>query len=210
MKPLSSFKIDLKQCVNDLDAFDELLSNNAELKEREHILPFFRDHPNLTAYIGSYAPGIAGFSRLELEYQLYGDFAADAIVGDPDSKCFCLIEFEDGCEKSIFKSTGRSSKEWAPRFEHGFSQVIDWFWKIDDLRQTASARTIFGHDHIDFMGVLVIGRDRFLDTADKIRLEWRVNKVVVNSQRVVVRTFDQLASDLRMGLSLYVGSNHGS
>jgi hypothetical protein len=203
MNPLSSFQFDIKSCLNDLSEFEALLKEKSELGERADILPFFKAHLNLLAYVGSIAPGLASFNRVDPEYTIYGDFRADAIVGDWDKKSFCLIEFEDAKADSIFKRTGRSTKEWSPRFEHGYSQVVDWMWKIDDFRQSGTGRSMFGSDTFDFTGMLIIGRDIFLDEMDRLRLNWRTAKSVINSQKIVCMTFDQLASELRSSLATF-------
>jgi hypothetical protein len=203
MNPLSPFKICLAECVKELAAFDELLAKNQELKERECILPFFRSHKNLAAWIGSYLPSLNKFDRLNLEFTLFGDFRADLIVSDSASHAHCLVEFEDATRDSVFKSGVRSTSDWSTRFEHGFSQIVDWSWKIDDFRQTGQCRAIFGSDAFDFMGVLIVGRDEFIGVEEQIRLRWRTNKVTVNSQKILCITYDQLARDLRNGLALY-------
>lgn len=203
MKPLTSFTFDIDVCVTELAAFEALLASKFELSESDDILPFFRQNRHLLAYIGSFVPSMASFNRLDPEYSLYGDFRADAIIGDWDKKSFCVIEFEDARKSSIFKQSMRSTKDWSPRFEHGFSQVLDWLWKIDDFRQTRMGASIFGIDSFQFMGMLVIGRDAFLDDIDRARLTWRMSKVVVDSQKIVCLTFDQLARELRSSLHTY-------
>src|SRR5579875_3453522 len=45
---------DLEQCRRDLDAFDALLASSPELGEQQDILPFFRLHPHLSLFLGSY------------------------------------------------------------------------------------------------------------------------------------------------------------
>lgn len=203
MNPINSFQIDLDICLNELDDLDRLLASKKELSEKHDILPFIKCRPHLAAYIGSYSPSISRFDQSDIEYTLYGDFRADAIVGDATSKSFCMIEFEDARENSIFKKSARSTKEWGSRFEHGFSQIVDWLWKIDDMRNSAQGRAIFGSDEFQFMGILIIGRDCYLDPLDRARLKWRVGRVLVNSQTIVCLTFDQLARDLRDSLELY-------
>jgi Domain of unknown function (DUF4263) len=203
MKPLESFALSIKDCLVELAEFEQLLASKLELKEKNDILPFFNTHRHLAAYVASYAPTIANFDRLALECSLFGDFRADMIVGDSVRKSYCLIEFEDATKDSIFKSKGRTTSEWSPRFEHGFGQIVDWFWKIDSLRDSPQARTIFGADTFSFMGMLVIGRDAFLSPEEVIRLEWRINKVTINSNKIVCLTFDQLAKGLRDSLTIY-------
>ncbi|MBI2511713.1 MAG: DUF4263 domain-containing protein [Opitutae bacterium] len=203
MKPLTPFLFDIKKCVVELSAFEALLSSKSELSESKDVLPFFRSNRHLLAYLGALAPSMAAFNRVDPEFSLYGDFRADAIIGDWDKKSFCMIEFEDARRDSIYRACARTTKEWSPRFEHGFSQIVDWLWKVDDFRQTRTGTVTFGQDAFEFMGMLVIGRDSFLDDMDRARLAWRMSKVVVNSQRIVCLTFDQLARELRSSLATY-------
>ena len=51
--------------------------------------------------------------------------------------------------------------------------------------------------------MLIIGRESFLSPIDKNRLRWRLNKVLIDSQKIICITFDQLARDIRDRLSLY-------
>jgi hypothetical protein len=204
MKPLDTFTLSSKDCLKELDALGTLLHpKHKELKERQHILPFFRKHKNVAALIGIYAPRIVEIDRLNIEYSLYGDFRADLIIGDWQRKNYCMVEFEDATKDSVFKATNRTTTEWSDRFNHGFGQLVDWLWKVDDFRNTGQGRSIFGNDTFSFMGVLVIGRDAFLTTEEAARLEWRMNKVNVDSNKIVCVTFDQLASDLRDKLTIY-------
>ena len=203
MKPLEHFVFSLKDCFAELDALDGLLSSKLELQEREDILPFFRTHKNIAALIGTYAPTLVSIDRLNAEFTLFGDFRADLIVGDSKRKSYCLVEFEDATEESVFKRKGRTTSEWSDRYAHGFGQLVDWFWKLDGLKDTAQARAFFGADTFDFMGMLVIGRDQYLTTEETMRLAWRINKVTINSNKIVCLTFDQLAAGLRDSLTLY-------
>lgn len=203
MKPLEKFAFSPKSCLDELELLQKLLDSKEELKEREDILPFFKLNTNIAAWIATYSPSISQIDRLNTEYTLYGDFRADLIVGDSSRKAYCLIEFEDASEESIFKGSDRTTKEWSNRFEHGFGQIIDWFWKIDDLRNTSQGRAIFGDEVFDFMAMLVIGRDKFLSAEEKARLAWRIHKVTINSNKIVCLTFDQLVAGLRDNLSLY-------
>ena len=128
---------------------------------------------------------------------------ADLVVGDSTNATYCLIEFEDATRNSIFVKKERSTSDWSSRFEHGFSQIVDWFWKLDDFRNTAQFRAIFESDSINFYGMLIIGRESFLSPIDKNPLRWRLNKVLIDSQKIICITFDQLARDIKDRLSLY-------
>lgn len=203
MKRLDSFNLDLKQCLIELEELEKLLLNNRELKESRDILPFFKQRLHLSAFIGYYVSGVNRCDRIKHEFTFFGDFRADLVVGDSVNNIYCFIEFEDATKDSIFVDTGRSTSDWSRRFEHGFSQIIDWFWKIDEEKNTTSFRSIFGSENIEFCGLLIIGRDTFLSDIDKARLKWRLNKVLVDSRKVICITFDQLARDIRDRLSLY-------
>ncbi|BAZ28816.1 hypothetical protein NIES4074_12510 [Cylindrospermum sp. NIES-4074] len=202
MKGLDPFSLDLKQCLLELDEFDKLLLNS-ELQESRDILPFFKNRLHLSAFIGSYVPDLVRCNQIKHEFTFFGDFRADLVVGDSVNNTYCFIEFEDATKDSIFVNKGRSTSDWSPRFEHGFSQIIDCFWKIDDFKNTTLSRSIFESENIEFYGILIIGRDAFISPLDKARLKWRLNKVLVDSRKVICITFDQLARDIRDRLSLY-------
>ena len=138
MKTFIRFRFDLKRCRTELDEFKKLLDNHPTLDERRDILPFFREREHLSAFIGSYfAPSIENSDRLAFEYSLFGDFFCDLVVGDSARGVYCFVEFEDATPTSIFESRGqKATLEWSSRFERGFSQIVDWFWKLDDMRGT--------------------------------------------------------------------------
>ncbi|MEM9275497.1 MAG: Shedu immune nuclease family protein [Cyanobacteria bacterium P01_F01_bin.143] len=202
MRNLNPFRLSLTKCVSELDEFDKLLQNE-ELQEAKDILPFFKKNLHLSAFLGSYVPNINRFDILKHEFTFFGDFRADLVVGDSITRNYCFIEFEDATRNSIFVKKSRSTSEWSPRFEHAFSQIIDWFWKMEDFKNTTEFRSIFGSENIDFYGMLIIGRKSFLSSLDKARLEWRLNKVLIDSRKVICITFDQLAEDIRDRLQLY-------
>ena len=127
-------------------------------------------------------------------------FQAGAIVGDWARHAFCLIEFEEARAGSIFVRRGRRISDWAPRIEHGFSQLVDWLWLLSDQGQTATSEHFFGTRHPDVYTLLVVGRDRGLSAIEQRRLAWRGRRVLIDSQRVRCCTFDQLAADLRSRL----------
>ena len=197
---LTPWRFDLRACQDGLDAFERLLAGSAELGEREVVLPFFRAHPHLAAFVGSYHPNLITADRLGLEVPLFGMFQADAVIGDWTRHAFCLVEFEDARVASVFARRSRQTSEWASRFEHGFSQIVDWLWLLDDQRRTDAFEAFFGARHIDLFALLVVGRDRHLTEPERRRLTWRARRVVVDSQHVHCCTFDELAADLRARL----------
>jgi hypothetical protein len=200
MEVIDAFHLDLNKCLDELSEFKDLLIKNVELTENEDILPFFRDHLHLSAFIASYSPHIARFDRIKHEFSLLGEFKADLVVGDSVNANYCFIEFEDAKEDSIFKKKGRKTKEWSPRFEHGYSQLVDWFWLIDDFRRTSAFNGVFGTGSLSITGMLIIGRRSFLNSQENDRLRWRLDKNLIDSNKIICLTFDQLADDLESRL----------
>jgi hypothetical protein len=86
--------------------------------------------------------------------------------------------------------------------------VVDWFDKLQDLTQTATMEARFGRRAIDYAGVLVIGRDQHMSTAEHERLRWRREHVIVNSKRIVCVTSDELLGDLIYRLDWYGPAIH--
>lgn len=205
-KHFKQIKLDPKKCRVQIDAFGAILKSNTSLSEKADILPFFNKRPQISAFIGSYMRDIGPATDYVFEYPFYGDFAADLIVGDKPGRKFCVIEFEDGRKDSNFKATkSKATTEWSRRFEHGFSQIVDWFTLLDDVKNTARFKKDFGTDHIRFSAMLIIGRDSGVTGYDRSRLEWRTEKVRVDSHNVECVTFDGLYEHMDKHLKLNTG-----
>jgi hypothetical protein len=197
MKTFQSVKFDLKQCREELDKFRTLLNSKVELLEKDDLRPFFRDSPQLTAFLGSIFPTLSPANQLAYEFPIFGDFAADIVIGNAGRRVYCAIELEDASEASVFLTRGKkSTKEWGRRFEHGFSQLVDWFFSFDDHVKTDALARHFGREHIVFFGMLLIGRSSHLSDHEHQRLKWRADRVLVNSHKIVCRTYDELYADL--------------
>ena len=129
---------------------------------------------------------------------------ADLVVGDSQNHQYCFVEFEDATATSIFKKSARTTPDWLCRFEHGFSQIIDWILWLDNQRGTAAYMSRFGLSPIQFVALLVIGRDRFLEDAPLgERLTWRSEQVVVASRKVHCVTYDRLYRDLSVRVKAF-------
>jgi hypothetical protein len=198
---------DPKRCRVEIDEFGDLLKAKGELSEKQDIQPFFKSRQQLSAFIGSYIRNIGPATEICFEYKFYNDFAADLVVGVKAHRRYCVIEFEDGRQESIFKvSPNLKTKVWSPRFEHGFSQIIDWFSLLDDLKKTDRFKRDFGSGHIRFSALLIAGRDAGLpDEYDRFRLDWRTDKVIVDNHSVECITFDELHRHMDQHLKLNTG-----
>ena len=143
---------------------------------------FFQAHRHISALIGLYNPVIARFDRVAWEYPLFGEFRCDLAIGDSVTKAYTFVEFEDAGPRSLFVKRGdRTSRAWSPRFDHGYSQVVDWFYKLQVMTDSADMEARFGKRSIEYTGVLVVGRDHHLQTGEQLRLKWRREHVIVNS-----------------------------
>ncbi len=171
----------LEQIAFDPAAFEKelaelgsLLTSKADLSELNAIQPLFKRCKHLTAYMGTFAPNIGPATEICFEYDFFGDFKADLLLGNREAKEFCVVEFEDGAEDTIFKKQAkRKNPEWSARFEHGFSQLADWFYNLHDFKNTEGFASTFGTGHISFVGLLVMGRNSGLDDSKRSRLRRR-------------------------------------
>jgi hypothetical protein len=196
-------QFDRQRCQNELDAFAQLLTSSGHLSEKRDILPFFSVHRQVVALLGTYNPNLIVPDRVAIELPLFGDFVVDVAVGDWERKAFCFIEFEDGTPESIFARRGRHTREWSPRFEHGFGQIVDWIWKLDDLKNTTTFARQFGAGTITTSFLLIIGREAGLTSSDRPRFHWRRDHVLVGSRHVQCYTFEECLRDLRLRLNAY-------
>ena len=201
-------KFDPKQCRVDIDEFGVLLKTKAEVSEKNDIQPFFKARPQISAFIGSYMRNIGPATQICFEYKFFGDYAADLVLGDKAYRQFCVIEFEDARLASIFKpSQNKKTTIWAERFEHGYSQIIDWYSMLDDFKKTQRFKRDFGDGHIRFSAMLIIGRDASIsDSYERFRLDWRTDKVSVDSNSVICVTFDELYRHMDQHLRLNTGN----
>jgi hypothetical protein len=197
MKSLAPVDFDLRRCRAELDEFKDVLDSHSELTERDHLAPLFKRCPNLTAFIGTRIPEIGPANRLAYEFEVFGDFASDIVLGNFERQAFCAIELEDARPDSLFQRVGvKATTEWGRRFEHGFSQLVDWFFAWDDHKSTAGFAKHFGHGHVEFYGMLVIRRSADIAPADQTRLRWRSGRVTINTHKFYCRTYDDLYESL--------------
>jgi hypothetical protein len=203
MKKLDEIAFDYAECSKQVEEFRTLLATKDDLSEKNDIQPFFRARPQLSVLFGMFNPRIAWADRIGWEFDIFGDFASDLIVGEWDRAEYCLVEFEDARRNSIFEKAGtKVTREWGKRFDHGYSQIIDWAHKLDDRSASADFLARFGQREIRFEAVLVIGRSGHLDAAEKQRLSWRTDKVVVNAKKVACMTFDDLLDQFMVRLRI--------
>jgi hypothetical protein len=193
----------------ELDEFESLLKSNSNLSERDEIIPFFKARKHLTAYIGTLYLNISVATEVCFEFDISGSFRSDMLLGSKAAGRFCIVEFEPGKQGALFKKQPRKYPEWSARFEHAFSQIVDWFCALSDASNTNDFRDTFGDQEITFVSLLVMGRDSELDAAKRRRLAWRTNKVLIDSNKVICITFDQLHDEMKTKYEFYAAAVAG-
>ena len=117
---------------------------------------------------------------------MFGEYAADLVVGNATRHAYCFIEFEDAKDNSIFSKAGKYSRDWSSRFEHGYSQPSDWIQKLTECSGTHLFTDRLGPDPITFDMALIIGRDTRIETVpERRRLVWCRNNVVTCQKQII-------------------------
>jgi Domain of unknown function (DUF4263) len=207
---LLPYKFDINECDKQIQELQTFLTANQEIQEggENGLQKFFSDRLNLILLLGYWHYGLEpAFYKPEVNL-FDNEFRADFIVADRNKRKFVFVEFEDAKETSIFKLKSRNSDsantsyEWSPRFEHGVSQVIDWYYRMDDYERTNKFEEYFGYREISYTGLLVIGRDRYIRQSGLMqRFRWRSSKTIINSKPLHCMTFDQLLEESMEKLS---------
>jgi hypothetical protein len=205
LKTFAPVALDPAKLLTELNDLQRFLDDGTHRREREEIAPFFKPRTQLCAALGYANGAIAAPDLYAYELSLFGDFTADAASGDSRANAFTLIEFEDASPRSIFGGLpeGKTMKPWAPRFEHGFSQLVDWAWRLstEGHRSDAFVR-LFGASNPAIHLVLIAGRDADLRPEDIARLHWRAQNMTLGQYRISCFTFDGILASLKRRLIL--------
>lgn len=188
------YRRDLRELRAELNAFGALLQSGAALSEAKDICPFVRRSRHFAAALGSANNALGAPDMLALERPLFGSFPCDVATGSSTSRQFTLVELEDAREDSVFEPVrGRAYPRWSRRFERGFSQLIDWAWRIDRERQPSpTLDPVFGTPDPKIHYLLVIGRDQWFGGAGRARLDWRGLHNGISGQRTTIWTYDEM------------------
>lgn len=196
MASLRTHQVDWKKAEEQLGLFKALLDSKDILSESQDILPFFADHSDCAALLGTYHPDLVTVDKLAEECDVFGSFRADLVIADSQNSAYCFVEFENAKEDSIFSQRRRATTYWSNRFLGGYSQLVDWFERLDDESSTGRFSALFGGRQPRLVAMLIIGRDRHLRSEDRQRLEWWRQNVPIAKRHVYIRTFDELYVDL--------------
>lgn len=189
---LPVYKRSLPELRREFHEFEALLASRAPLKESTDILPFLRMRPHLAASFGFANAYLHMPDRLAQEVTVFGSFRCDVVVGDSRSEQFTLIELEDATQTSVFeRASKRAYPRWSSRFEKGFSQLVDWAWRLSHERPPSIVlEPIFGCRNPKIHYLLVVGRQHWLDASAEARLEWRRSHNGIAHQRTSIWTYD--------------------
>lgn len=206
MKEFRQAAFDPAECMRSMEAYRVLLDSKAELEEATDIKPFFGSHTQLVALMGKHYGGEAGvYDLVAPQYQLFGDFGCDLVAGDSRRCSYGFIELEDATATSLFRTQGRkATPEWSSRLERGFSQLIDWCWKLEDMARTDEFVARFGSRHASMFGLLIIGRDHLLaHPRERQRWDWRSRNVWIGRRPIRLVTYDEVYRDTENFLGHY-------
>ena len=204
MNQLQQHVLDMVAARIQLNEYVANMKPKPNLSERNDVLPFFKASPDLSLLIAEYLPGTLTPNAFAFEYTIYGHFIADLIVGDSNAGAYLLVEFEDGSPNSMFKTKAKkANRDWAPRFEGAFSQLVDWMWKLEDMRNTHDFELAFKRRDVSFQGLVVAGKGMNLAPLEIARLKWRNDKVKIDSKSISCISFDELESELDFRLIKY-------
>ncbi len=195
--------LDLAACRTQVNELKQLLDGSADISEGD-FNTFFEPRKHLLALAGFYNHWMAWPNRVAWEYVLFGAFRCDFVVGDSARDAYTFVEYESASPNSLFVQHGaKISRDCSPRFDGGYSQIIDWFYKLRNMTDTPDMEDRFGKRAIQYIGVLIVGRDQHLSAGERQRLEWRREHVRIDSKTVICVTFDQFHADLLFWLDKY-------
>ena len=196
MGDFTSVSIDLSTVSEEIHEFQELLEANTTLQEQDDLLPFFRARPQLTAWLGTVNPDLVRPDSVAYEYEIFGRYQADILVGDTTQGRFTLVELEDASRASVFKDRERTSSYWSRRFLTGFSQLVDWLFELRTQATDLSLQEEFGTMQPLLHPALIVGRTAALSDRERHRFDWFRQEVLVSSSRLSILTYDELVTDL--------------
>lgn len=212
MKEFDYIKYDHTKAEKELKQLKKLLLNKS-LAEREKIQPQLYKSKNLLYLLASLFPKLndvifeenhmVGYAS---EQPILDDYKADIVIRDQDINMNLFIELEDAQDNSIFSPTDdKEMRTWTKRIEHGYSQLIDWYYRLADFKTTTKFAERYGENG-DYLGLLIIGRnDTFKSEYEKKRFNWRFTKTLVDSRNIFCMTYDDLYNMMYRKIKGYAG-----
>ncbi|MFN3014466.1 Shedu anti-phage system protein SduA domain-containing protein [Vibrio coralliilyticus] len=185
---------DISQATDGLDKLDTLLSQKPEIGESE-LQNIFEENESLIFLMGLefdlVKPAI-----YNAETSIFRKYRTDFVIASENGEQMSLVEFEEAKLESIFtmNENKRSVRyDWSNTFEHGVSQISDWFYMLSRKNGTKDMEDEFGWQESKYKGFVVVGRDAGIGCSERRnRLGWRIANTVINSKHIDFYTFDSL------------------
>ena len=141
------------------------IKERRELEEKEHLQTFFNNHPIVLCTLAHLVEmSELDVDEMQFEFDLWGNFRCDIGFGNSTTNTYCLIELEDAKKDSIFAKKPVRHPKFSDRINRGQSQIEDWIWKIDSLKNNSNEiKELFDSDHPTITYLLIIGRNHFIE-----------------------------------------------
>jgi len=192
MAQLQRIDLDFSKAETEFVEFRKFLQNNATFSERD-VVAQLKKRQHLSCLIGSMPAGVKRADVYKFEFQIQGVFRADLVVGNLQQKTFVFVEFEPGQDTSLFgRHQTNQMRDWSRQLEHGFGQLVDWAWAIQDTSHTTIFKNSFGCDDLSAFYLLVCGREAAMNSTEKKRLFWRGQNIFLNGKIAACVTYDGL------------------
>jgi hypothetical protein len=116
------------------------------------------------------------------------------VVGNLQFQRFVFVEFESGQDTSLFGPKGTNQmRDWSRHLEHGFGQIVDWAWAIQDAGNTQMFKSAFECEDPIVLYLLVCGRDASMrDSTEERRFLWRSQSIILDGKIATCLTYDGL------------------
>ena len=193
MAQLQRINLDFSKAIVELAEFREFLQDNTTFSERK-VVAELKKRPHLSCLIGFLQPSVPRADAYKFEFQIQGVFRADLVVGNLQFKRFVLVEFEGGQDTSVFGPKGTNQmRDWSRHLEHGFGQLVDWAWAIQDACNTQMFKSAFECEDPIVLYLLVCGRDAAMkDGTEERRFAWRSQSIILDGKIATCLTYDGL------------------
>ncbi len=197
MSLFQKLDLDYGRAETELTELTVFLRDNTLFKETT-ILQELKKRPHASCLIGSMIAGAPKPDLYKFEFTLLGAFRADLVIGTSRTRRFVFVEFEGGGASSLFGPKGTAQmRDWSHEFEHGFGQLVDWAWAINDAKRLPTLQSAFGCDIAGSVSLLVCGRDSQMDAAERQRFDYRSEKISIEGTITTILTYDGLIAFLR-------------
>ncbi|HXW26593.1 MAG TPA: Shedu anti-phage system protein SduA domain-containing protein [Xanthobacteraceae bacterium] len=178
----------------ELAEFKALLDSKSDLAERPDILNKLPHWRHMLCGLGTLDAHIGAPNRIATEFDIAGRFRCDLVVGHSVRLHYLFVEFEGANPDSIFKSTrGRRAKKFGNEFTAGLGQLLEWFWWNGAPSNLDLVHQQFGGRYVASTGLLVLGRDAFIDSdmLDRNRWDWTKTQFRTNPL-ILLMTYDEM------------------